>query len=163
MKKIKFDKVPTRIDSSHSSFADIQVDLKRLTRQAVREALADWLESSEGDNPPGATKCRHCGSDANFISKKPRVLQTQFGSLRYERAYYVCPHCYGSTCPLDERLDPHTSLARLRKRVLEGRHLPVDEIAKSWGLGSINEKSDESFSISLFNARVNQILQCAGN
>lgn len=49
----------------------------------------------------------------------------------------MCPHCHHSTCPLDERLDPYTSLAKLRTQIAAGKSLPVDELAKSWGLGSL--------------------------
>jgi len=58
--------------------------------------------------------------------------------VRYRRAHYVCPNCYHSTYPLDERLDPNASLARLRKRLADGVPLPVGEIARAWGLGTLN-------------------------
>jgi hypothetical protein len=160
MENKTYSKYLPRRESRPSSFVEIQVYLSQLTRQAGREALADWLASCEGDDPPGITKCRHCGSDAIFVSKKPRFLHTQFGTLRYERAYYVCRHCYGSTCPLDERLDPLASLARLRRLILEGQSISVDVLAKSWGLGSVYKNLDASLSVNLFNTRVNQILQC---
>jgi len=38
---------------------------------------------------------------------------------------------------LDERVDPYASLARLRTRIAAGMSLPVDELAKAWGLGSM--------------------------
>ena len=83
------------------------------------------------------SRCRDCGNYANYISKKVGFVRTQFGLLRYRRAYYVCPYCHQSTCPLDERLNPIESLARLRTKVAAGKPLPVAELAKAWGLGSL--------------------------
>lgn len=117
--------------------ADIH-ELEDITMKFVRETLQDWLESSEETEPKSQSRCCECGNFANFVSKRVGFIRSQFGLLRYKRAYYVCPHCHQSTCPLDERLDPVESLARLRAKLAEGIQLPVAEIARDWGLGSLD-------------------------
>lgn len=112
-------------------------DLETFTAQMSRQILQYWLENSEEKVPEPTTRCRDCGNFANYISKRVGFIQTQFGLLRYRRAYYVCPDCHQSTCPLDERLNPLESLARLRTKVAAGESLSVAELAKAWGLGSL--------------------------
>ena len=112
-------------------------DLETFTVQMSCQILQHWLENSEKIIPDPKTRCRDCGNYANYISKKVGFVRTQFGLLRYRRAYYVCPHCHQSTCPLDERLNPNESLARLRTQVAAWKTLPVAELAKAWGLGSL--------------------------
>lgn len=128
-------------------------DLEASTMQAVRNILQEWLESSEDSLPKPQTRCRECGEFANYVSKRAGFIQSRFGLLRYKRAYYVCPHCHLSTCPLDERLDPIQSLARLRSKLADGKSLLVAEIAKDWGLGSLQAvPSITSTEINLENA-----------
>lgn len=112
-------------------------DLEIFTAQMSRQILQHWLENSEELDPELKTRCRDCGKYANYISKRVGFIRTQFGLLRYKRAYYVCPYCHQSTCPLDERLNPIESLARLRTKIAAGKPLPVAELARAWGLGSL--------------------------
>jgi hypothetical protein len=120
-------------------------DLETITAQIAREILQDWLEKSEEIIAEPETRCRECGNYANYISKRVGFINTQFGLLRYKRAYYVCPHCHQSTCPLDERLNPDESLARLRAKVIAGKPLPVAELAKAWRLGSLGTVPEAQF------------------
>lgn len=123
-------------------------DLESITMQLGRQILQEWLESCEESHPKDQVRCCECGDFANYVSKRIGFIQTQFGLLRYKRTYYVCPNCHHSTCPLDERLDPVGSLARLRAKLSEGRQLPVAEIAKDWGLGSLRySPSNHSFNL----------------
>jgi hypothetical protein len=111
-------------------------EIEAIAVRKIREKIQSWIESREGNNPDRTTRCRNCGKSANYLAKRTGFVQTRFGVIRYKRAYYVCPHCYQSTCPLDERLNPYKSLARLRTRVAAGQDLPVAELARSWQLGS---------------------------
>lgn len=104
-------------------------------RRAIRGALRGWLAGMVGQDPAETTKCRSCGRDANYVGMRAGALGSDFGLVRYQRPYYVCPHCHRGTSPLDERLDPVRSLARLRTRVLAGQPLPVADMARAWGLG----------------------------
>ena len=121
-----------------SSLDELEVLAGQKTRRVIRVIIAQWLKACEEIEPQPQTRCRECGLQANFISSKAAFARTQFGLVRYQRAYYVCPHCHASTCPLDERLNPLESLARLREKIAAGKSLPVAEMAKAWGLGSLN-------------------------
>lgn len=119
------------------SMGELEVLAAQKTRKYMRSIIAKWLETCEEIEPQPQTSCRQCGLLANYVSKKSAFIHTQFGLVRYKRAYYVCPHCHCATCPLDERLNPIESLARLRQKLASGKSLPVAKMAKVWGLGSL--------------------------
>ena len=111
---------------------------RRLVHRACRQVLGRLLEGCEEAVPEATTRCRWCGMEANYVSRRPGYVSTCFGAVRYRRAHYVCPSCYHCTYPLDERLNPTASLARLRDRLAAGVPLPVGEIAQSWRLGTVD-------------------------
>jgi hypothetical protein len=125
-------------DGRMNSLNELEELMGRMTRRISREILGQWLDACEEVESQPRTKCRDCGKDANYVSKRVGVAHTQYGVIRYRRAYYVCPHCHQSTCPLDERLNPIESLARMRAKIATGKSLPVAEMASAWGLGSLN-------------------------
>jgi hypothetical protein len=139
-----------------SSLDELEVLAGQKTRQVIRGIITQWLNACEEIEPQPQTRCRECGLLANFISRKAACARTQFGLVRYQRAYYVCPHCHASTCPLDERLNPLESLARLREKIAAGKSLPIAEMAKVWGLGSLSGMTKSHVSLkqeSLLNIR----------
>ena len=123
--------------SEISSISSLQ-DVESLVLQSIRKKIQLWIENSEQNPPEPTTRCRECGSVANYLSKRIGYVRTQFGLIRYWRAYYLCPHCHQGTCPLDESLNPVESLARLRSKMAAGITLPVAELAQAWGLGSLD-------------------------
>lgn len=125
-------------DGNINSLTDLEELMDRVTRRISRKVLGEWLDACEKVEPQPTTKCRDCGKDANYVSKRVGFVHTQYGLIRYRRAYYVCPHCHQSTCPLDERLNPIESLARMRAKIAAGKSLPVAEMASAWDLGSLN-------------------------
>lgn len=117
-----------------TSFQEIEV----IAANEIREKIRSWLEDNQEGAPQATTRCRECGEVAVYHSQRVGHARTKFGIVRYKRACYVCPHCRHSTFPLDERLSPYESLARLRAKLEGGKSLPVAELAKAWGLGSLN-------------------------
>ena len=113
---------------------------------SIQKNIQDWIEQCEVNPPDPTTGCRECGKVANFISKRDGCVRTQFGLIRYQRARYLCPYCHHTTCPLDERLNPVESLARLRSKILAGEDLPVGKLAKTWGLGSLDILNEHKVS-----------------
>lgn len=128
-------------ESGINSLDELVEFIDRRTRRNIRNVLGQWLDACEEVQPQPTTKCCDCGRDANYISKRAGFLNTQYGIIRFKRAYYVCPHCHQSTCPLDERLNPVASLTRIRAKIAAGKSLPVAEMANAWGLGSLDGKA----------------------
>ena len=46
-----------------------------------------------------------CGHQAQYHDTRPKQLTTAVGEVRYERAYYLCPHCHQGQSPRDRELD----------------------------------------------------------
>jgi hypothetical protein len=130
-----------------TSLSELEAEIARNFRQAGREMLQRSLEALEESSPAPITRCRWCGKEARYVSNRPGFISTGYGQIRYRRAYYVCRHCCRSTCPLDERLKPNESLARLRKRLEAGQSLAVDELASAWGLGSLDCEPVENLAL----------------
>jgi hypothetical protein len=132
---------PSRRESepSLSRIGELEKRVALNLDQAGRNSIKCWLETLSSGDPDLTTVCAWCGEIANFVSKRARILATRFGGIRYQRAYYVCPHCHQKTCPLDEWLDPCASLRRMRTRLAAGVNLPVDRMARTWKLGDRRE------------------------
>jgi hypothetical protein len=47
--------------------------------------------------------CPHCGHSAGYHSDRERTLQSLFGPIRYQRAYYYCRRCGRGAHPFDDQ------------------------------------------------------------
>ena len=86
-----------------------QFDLEAVetaTRGAMHRAgaavLSELLSCSEA--APRQQPCA-CGQQACYHDTRPKQLTTVLGEVRFERAYFVCPHCRRGQCPRDAELD----------------------------------------------------------
>jgi len=119
-------------------------DIEDIVVVSIREELRQWIENNEAYPIEPTTRCSECGQVANFSTKQTGYVRTKFGLIRYLRAGYLCPHCHHTTYPLDERLDPVESLARMRTKIAAGKKLPVSELAQAWGLGTLKISPGQS-------------------
>lgn len=113
------------------------LDVENIVVVSIREKIQQWIENNEAYSAEPTTRCSECGKVANFSTKQAGYVRTKFGLISYLRAGYLCPHCHHTTYPLDERLNPVESLARMRTKIAAGKILPVSEIAQAWGLGTL--------------------------
>jgi hypothetical protein len=62
-----------------------------------------------------------CGHQQKFVGHRARILQTLFGSLEIQRAYYHCGHCHTGCMPYDQAqgLGSRGVSVPLAKRVVE--------------------------------------------
>jgi len=62
-----------------------------------------------------------CGNQQRFVGHRARTLQTLFGSLELQRAYYHCGHCHTGCVPYDQAqgLGSRGVSVPLAKRVVE--------------------------------------------
>ena len=76
------------------------------TRAAMHQAgavvLSQLLSTSEAAVP--AMPC-DCGHSAQYHDTRPKQLLTAVGGVRFQRAYYTCPHCHHGQSPRDRELD----------------------------------------------------------
>lgn len=125
--------------NNKSSLREIEISVAK----KIRNNIQTWIENFESKPPVPNTLCRNCGKISVFHSMQEGNVHTQFGLIRYQRAFYLCPFCYQGTYPLDERLNPYQSLARMRTKILAGEDLPVSKMAKAWGLGTLDISSNQ--------------------
>ena len=129
-------------------------DIEDIVVVSIREEIQQWIENNESYPTEPTTRCRECGEVANFSTKLAGYVRTKFGLISYLRAGYLCPHCHHTTYPLDERLNPVESLARIRTKIAAGKMLPVSDLAQAWGLGTLEispGQSPSSPEVSHFN------------
>jgi DNA-directed RNA polymerase subunit RPC12/RpoP len=127
-----------RMSRDASSLSEVEAQLEVLLQDVGREVLEQHLKECDLDHPEPTIRCSHCGAQAQFSTRKTSYVKTGLGTVRYRRAVYRCSACRAETSPLDERLDPEQSLARMRAQIRSERWLPVGKMAKSWGLGTLN-------------------------
>jgi hypothetical protein len=63
--------------------------------------LAQLLKQHDA---PATSPCA-CGQQARYYDRRERQLLTALGEVKFERAYYVCPHCSEGHSPRDRELN----------------------------------------------------------
>lgn len=74
-----------------------------LGQRIAQLALADQLRQAGTGYSASSRPC-DCGGQQRFHRYSPKHLRTLIGELTYRRAYYRCPACGASACPLDAQL-----------------------------------------------------------
>jgi len=69
---------------------------------AGAEILSRLLSQPSGES--GQTPCA-CGQAAQYHDTRPKELLTVLGPVKFQRGYYVCPHCRQGQSPRDRELD----------------------------------------------------------
>jgi hypothetical protein len=80
--------------------------VEMLVRGSMHRAGAEILGRllSQGSGEPSQTPCA-CGHAAHYHDTRPKQLLTALGPVRFQRGYYVCPHCHQGQSPRDRELD----------------------------------------------------------
>lgn len=80
---------------------DAAEEIARRTKLAhIAERIAAYDRGYEGNR----RRCPQCGQGQHSKGERPREVVFDCGTVRIERAYYVCPACGATSCPLDEQL-----------------------------------------------------------
>lgn len=77
----------------------VEERLKQLGKVCVEEMLAELAEGY----PAEQSACA-CGEQADYRYRRQGTVVTQFGQVKYRRAYYVCEACKQGHYPLDRLL-----------------------------------------------------------
>jgi hypothetical protein len=80
--------------------------VEMLVRGSMHRAGAEILGRllSQGSGESSLTPCA-CGHAAHYHDSRPKQLLTALGPVRFQRSYYVCPHCHQAQSPRDRELD----------------------------------------------------------
>lgn len=85
------------------SLSQVEQEIRRRLLEAGRLLLELRLAALEPAYPEETITCA-CGGQARYQCRREGVLQTMVGTVRYKRAYYICPQCHRGRFPLDEQL-----------------------------------------------------------
>lgn len=85
------------------SLSEMEQQVRVALQEIGRFQLSAWLALLENKYPAAKLRCR-CGAETEYQFQREGVLHTVLGTVRYERAYYLCSHCHRGTYPLDEKL-----------------------------------------------------------
>jgi hypothetical protein len=100
--KVAFEVVAGR-QGGRGIFAieDAAEEIARRTKLAhIAERIAAYDRGYEGNR----RRCPQCGQWQQYKGERTREVVFDCGTVRVERAYYVCPACGATSCPLDEQL-----------------------------------------------------------
>src|SRR5215470_5793702 len=82
----------------------IEDDAEEIARRAKLAHMAERIATYDRGYEGGRRRCPRCGQWQKYKGERTRELVFDCGTLRVQRAYYVCPGCSESTYPLDEKL-----------------------------------------------------------
>jgi hypothetical protein len=85
---------------SHN-FADLEKAVKE-KMQLLGQGLLQRMVNLKPNGYKGSSMACKCGSSMKFIQHRGRDIQTTFGWIRIERAYYYCSCCGASVFPYDK-------------------------------------------------------------
>jgi len=96
--KVSFEAVAGR-QGGRGIFA-IEDAAEEIARRTKLAHIAAYDRGYEGNR----RRCPQCGQWQQYKGERPREVVFDCGTVRIERAYYVCPACGATSCPLDEQL-----------------------------------------------------------
>ena len=97
----------TDLESPDFDLGDLEARYRRTALKAFSAALQGRINGRPLLLPKGA-RCGHCGvGTLRRNGFRPKTVTTTLGSMRLQRAHYVCDHaeCGTGTYPLDLKLD----------------------------------------------------------
>jgi phage terminase large subunit GpA-like protein len=100
--KVTFEAVAGR-QGGRGIFAieDEAEEVARRTKLAqIAERIAAYDQGYEG----GRRQCPRCGRRQQYKGERGREWVFDCGTVTVQRAYYGCPTCGATSCPLDEKL-----------------------------------------------------------
>lgn len=90
-------------DRNPLSMATLEQAALALAQRIAQLALADQLQQA-GTGYGSSSQLCACGRKQRFQRYSGKTVRTLIGQVTYRRAYYRCPHCGASACPLDQQL-----------------------------------------------------------
>lgn len=73
-------------------------------RQVKLRCLAEEIAAYDRGYEGPHRRCPRCGQEQQYKGEVTRELVFDCGTLTVQRAYYICPACRQTSCPLDEKL-----------------------------------------------------------
>jgi hypothetical protein len=130
------------------SLSEMERSIRDMLLKLGQFLLGAWLAMLEEPYPLETMACR-CGAQASYQFKRDGVLYTLLGTVKYRRAYYVCPVCHAGRYPLDDKLGlrPGELSAELESlTAMTGAQLPFAQSSDLFSALTLISVSDESMA-----------------
>jgi len=101
-RKVTFEAVAGR-QRGRGIFA-IEAEAEEVARRTKLAQIAERIATYERGDEGGRRQCPRCGRWQRYKGERARELVFDCGTVTVPRAYYVCPRCGETRCPLDEKL-----------------------------------------------------------
>ena len=82
----------------------IEDEADEVARQAKLRRMAERIAEYDRGYEGGRRRCPRCGRWQKYKGEMAREVEVEGGTLRVQRAYYVCAACGQTSYPLDESL-----------------------------------------------------------
>jgi hypothetical protein len=100
--KVTFEAVVGR-QGGRGIFA-IEDAAEEIARRTKLAHIAERIVSYDRGYAGNRRRCPQCGQWQQYKGERTREVVFDCGTVTVERAYYVCPGCGATSCPLDEQL-----------------------------------------------------------
>jgi uncharacterized protein with PIN domain len=77
----------------------IEAAVLQVRRQMSERLAVVAIEDQDAGRPVEAPLCPQCGQPMRYKGQKARTVESLAGTLRFQRAYYHCPHCQREAFP----------------------------------------------------------------
>jgi hypothetical protein len=93
-----------RMGMLEANLYEVENTLRVLLQKVGAVTLSQVLERrDEQENASGRLECG-CGGEQEYRFRRPAVILSVFGRVRYKRRYYSCANCHQGKAPLDEQV-----------------------------------------------------------
>jgi hypothetical protein len=99
-------------------FEALEVAVRQQVLQLAGKAVEQRFNADLSDEVSARVRCS-CGSEARYVGRRSKQVESVLGPLRLERAYYHCSACGHGYCPRDAHLSiENTSLSPALTRMV---------------------------------------------
>jgi hypothetical protein len=93
-----------RLGMGANGIREMETGLREYVRAVGNQALGRYLERQDEPAEAESQKVCGCGGQLKYQFRRPAVIVSVFGRVRYKRRYYTCPNCHQGQSPLDQRM-----------------------------------------------------------
>jgi hypothetical protein len=130
------------------SLSEMEHQIREMLLKLGQFLLGAWLAMQEEPYPAESIPCS-CGGQAKYRFRREGVLYTILGTIKYQRAYYLCPTCHTGQYPLDNKLGlrPGEMSAELESlTAMTGAQLPFGQSSQLFESLTLISVSDQSIA-----------------
>jgi hypothetical protein len=92
-----------KIGAEGQGIREVETTMREFLREVGGQALGNYLEQQDEQLLEQEEVCA-CGEAMTYQCRRPAMIVSVFGRVRYRRGYYLCEECHARQSPLDRRI-----------------------------------------------------------